>query len=209
MTNIIWLLPILCLSASILYCSVRLVLMYKEELYIQIHQILKKLSLWKTDMGRRLRLKRYSCYYVCSVIASIVISIAVSATAEKKAFEEIRAFVERLSIVEVSKLFCTVAFAWCISIGSVLMSEFNSSKEDSKLSKSQNLLEHCLDNFFLLIGAFFGFIAYKDYFFPFRAIHEWISSPGRIFQLCLLVTTIIICGTAIVNNLLNKQKDLE
>ena len=204
--SVIWLLPILWLSGSILYCSIRLWLMYKEEIHIQVHRTLEKIGLWKMGMGRWVRLGRYIFYYVISAAASVPIFIAISAVTGVKAVEQIATFVERLGTAEFGKLLTTVGFAMVTVIESLLMYGRDFSKVTNEMSKLQKFfLEYFWGKILpVLLWGFAGFTAYKDIFF--RATHEWLSSPGRVFRLCLGVVSVGIFGFALINNIYEWNK---
>ena len=193
--DIIWLFPILCLLGSILYCSIRLWRMYKEEIDSYAHRILAKFGLWKTGMGRWVRLWQYSLCYILSAILSVLISVAIPLVTKTEVIEQITAFVERLGTVELSKFLATVGFATITVVESLLMYGCDFSKVDRKLSKLQKFV---LMRFLpVLIWVFAGVFVYKDYFF--RAAEEWISSPGRVFQLCWGAVSIGIFGLSLCN----------
>lgn len=192
--NFLWLLPIVCLSGSILCCSIRLWLMYKEKVYIRAHQILKKIGLWKTGVGRWIRLRRYGRYYIFSAILSVFISVAISLVTEAGVIEQITTFVERLSVVELSKFLATAGFATITALESVLMYGCDFSKADRQKFLFKWLLYGILP---VAIWIPAGVSVYKDYFF--RAAGEWISSPGRVLQLCWGAVSVGIFGFALLN----------
>lgn len=180
--DIIWLLPILCLSGSILYCSIRLWLMYKEEIYICAHRMLAKSGFWKTGMGRLDKLRKYSCWYMLSTILSVVIFCVVSFMTKAKADEEVTAFAGRPGIVEFDKILATLGFVAITVVESLLMCGCDFSKVNHKLSEFKSSFGR---NFFralpVFIWVFAGSLVYKDYFLG--TTNEWVSSLGRILQL--------------------------
>lgn len=202
--NFIWLLPIVCLSGSILFCSIRLWLMYKEKVYIRAHRVLKKIGLWKTGVGRWIRLGRYGLYYISSAILSVIISVTIPLVTGAEIIEQVTAFVERLSTVELSKFLATVVFAMITVLESLLMYGCNFSKADRKKFLGERFLYTILP---VLIWLPTGVSVYKDYFF--RAADEWISSPGRVFQLCWGAVSVGIFGVALFNVLQDMRKALQ
>ncbi len=113
-------LPILCLLGGILYCGAHLWQVYRNEIYSWANSFLKKIGLWKTGMGRLIRLKQYSCYYILSTILSLFISVAISWATEAGVIEQFISFVKSLSI-EVNKFLTTVGFAVFTVVVSLLM----------------------------------------------------------------------------------------
>lgn len=201
-------LPVLFLLGSILYCGVLLWKMYREAVQFQIQRIIKKMGFWKTGMGRWIRLRNYSIIYVISAIISIIISIIVPLLTNKEIIEEISVFVNRLSIIEIRKFLATAGFAVFTICESLLMYERDFSKIDSRTSKSRKfLLRYLIGDFLpILLWLLFGFGVYKDYFF--RNAPEWISSPGRVFQVIWGAVSIFILGATVFHNFFRKTGDL-
>lgn len=205
--DIIWLLPILCLLVSIAYCSLRLWVMSKEEIHIYVHRAFNKIGLWKTGMGRWIRLGKYGFYYILSSVLSVVISIIISRIAEPGVIEHISEFVERLSSVELNKLLATFGFAIITIFESLLMYGRDFSKVKREFSKPKRFFfEYFLGGFFpILVWLFCGILVYKDYLF--RSVYEWISSPGRVFQLSWGVVSVCIFVAAVFSGIQDMRRD--
>lgn len=196
--DIIWLLPIVCLLGSILYYSARLWWMCKKEIYTFAQRMLAKFGFWKIGVGRLNRLQKYGCWYIVSAILSILIFCVASFMTKAKVIEEITTFAERLGIIEFGKFSATFGFAVITVVESLLMHGCDFSEIKLRLSKLESFLGRIF--FTILPGLIWiltGFAVYKDYFF--RTANEWISSPGRVFQLCWGVVSMGIFWDALSN----------
>lgn len=209
--DIIWLMPILCLSGSILYCLTRLWMMYWKSVHIWVNHLLEKMGLWKTGIGRWTRLGRYISYYTISAILSVLIYLIASIIFKVEITEQFTIFMEHFSIIEAGKFFATIIFA----IETMFISLMMYGRDFTKMKREHfnpffRILGEAI--FAVLIWLVSGIGTYKDWFF--RAtqgwsywLQEWFSSPGRVVQLCWGIVSVIIFGSAVLNIFRDMQRD--